>query len=81
MSTLKGGIRKLNQAPIYVKGFRLFDAVKAKGKEWYILGRRLKGSFVLRNLQGDTLEITPSKIQLIYRQNQFISNQFTVFLS
>jgi len=81
MSILKGGIRKLNQAPIYVKGFRLFDAVKAKGKEWYIHGRRLKGSFVLKNLQGDTLEITPSKIQLIYRQNQFISNQFAVFLS
>lgn len=81
MSILKGGIRKLNQAPIYVKGFRLFDAVKAKGKEWYIHGRRLKGSFALKNLQGDTLEITPSKIQLIYRQNQFISNQFTVFLS
>ncbi len=81
MSILKGGVRKRNQAPIYVKGYRLFDVVKAKGKEWYIHGRRLKGSFVLKNLQGDTLEIVPSKIQLMYRQNQFISNQFTAFLS
>lgn len=81
MSILKGGVRKLNQAPIYVKGYRLFDAVKAKDKEWYIHGRRLKGSFVLKNLQGDTLEIVPSKIQLMYRQNQFISNQFTALLS
>ena len=81
MSILKGGVRKLNQAPIYVKGYRLFDAVKAKGKEWYIHGRRLKGSFVLKNLQGDTLEITPSKIQLMYRQNQFISSQLTALLS
>lgn len=81
MSILKGGVRKLNQAPIYVKGYKLFDAVKAKGKKWYIHGRRLKGSFVLKNLQGDTLEITPSKIQLMYHQNQFISNQFTTLLS
>jgi len=53
----KGHVRKQNQAPYLVKGFRLFDIVKAKGKEWYIHGRRLKGAFALKNLQGDTLEM------------------------
>lgn len=77
MSILKGGVRRFNQAPIYVKGYRLFDVVKAKGREWYIHGRRLRGSFILKNLQGDILEIAPSKIQLMCHQNQFISNRFT----
>lgn len=81
MSILKDGVRKYNQAPKYVKGYRLFDAVKAKGKEWYIHGRRLKGSFVLKNIKGDTLEIAPSKISLMYRQNQFTCSQFTALLS
>ena len=53
---LKGGIRKRNQAPYLVKWFRLFDKVIAKNKEWYINGRRIKGAFVLKNLDGNTLK-------------------------
>ena len=69
---LKGGIHKHNQAPYEVKGFRLYDRVMAHGKEWYIHGRRLKGSFVLKTLAGDTLEIAPSKISRICSQAGFI---------
>ena len=69
---LKGSIRKRNQAPYLVKGFRLFDKVTAKGREWYINGRRLKGAFILKNLDGDTLEITPSKIRFVAQQHSFI---------
>lgn len=45
---LKGGIRKKNQAPREVKGFRLFDKVLYQGIECFVWGRRLTGSFLLR---------------------------------
>lgn len=50
---LKGGKRKLNQAPYLVKGFRLFDKVKYQGKEYFIFGRRSSGFFDIRDLQGN----------------------------
>lgn len=51
-SILKGGVRKNNQAPTYVKGFRLFDKVKYQGQECFVWGRRTTGSFLLRLLDG-----------------------------
>ena len=48
----KGGIRKRNQAPYLVKGFRLFDKVLYQGKEYFIFGRRAKGFFDIRTLDG-----------------------------
>lgn len=77
VNTCKGGIRKANQAPYIVKGFRLFDKVLAKGQEWYIHGRRAKGAFVLKNLKGDTLEIVPSKVKFIGTQRGFIIERRT----
>ena len=74
----KGGVRKLNKAPYLVKGFCLFDKVKAKGKEWYIHGRRLKGSFVLKTFQGEVLEIMPSKIRKLYSQHGHITERRAV---
>ena len=49
---LKGGIRKANQAPRYVKGFRLYDKVLYEGQECFVWGRRTSGSFLLRRLDG-----------------------------
>ena len=49
---LKGGIRKANQAPKYVFGFRLFDMVSYKGKPCFVFGRRSSGSFDIRTLEG-----------------------------
>lgn len=49
----------------------------AKGKEWYIHGRRLKGSFVLKTLAGNSLEIVPSKIQFFGTQRGFIVERRT----
>ena len=77
MTINKGGNRKLNQAPYIVKRFRLYDKVLAKGKEWYIHGRRLKGSFVLKTLAGNSLEIVPSKIQFLGTQRGFIVERRT----
>lgn len=68
----KGGVRKMNQAPYEVKGFKLFDKVLCQNKEWYINGRRIKGAFVLKNLKNKTLEISPSKIKLINYQKSYL---------
>ncbi len=48
----KGGYRKLNQAPKYVFGFRLFDKVAYDGKECFVFGRRTRGVFNIRLLNG-----------------------------
>ncbi len=70
---LKGSCRKRNQCEYIVKGYRLFDEVLAKGKKYYIKGRRIQGSFVLATLSGDKLEIVPSKIKFLYRNKGFIT--------
>lgn len=49
---LKGGIRKRNQAPYEVMGFRLYDKVRWKGKNCFIFGRRSTGRMDLRLLNG-----------------------------
>ena len=48
----KGGIRKRNQAPYLVKGYRLFDKVLYQGKECFIFGRRISGRMDVRLLDG-----------------------------
>lgn len=68
----KGGVRKSNQASFEVKGFRLFDKVRAKGREWYIHGRRVKGAFVLKDLCDNKLEIVPSKVKFVRHQNGYL---------
>lgn len=50
---LKGGLRKKNQAPRLVKGFRLFDKVYYNGEECFIFGRRASGSFDIRKFNGE----------------------------
>lgn len=75
MKFLKGSIRKKNRADYLVKGFRLFDAVKAQRTIWYINSRRTKGSFVLKTLSGEKLEIVPNKIQFIAIQRGFITEK------
>ena len=78
LTILKGGIRKKNQANYLVKGFRLFDVVKARGTHWYIHGRRTNGSFVLKTLSGEKLEIVPNKIRFIIQQRGFITERRAV---
>ena len=68
----KGGYRKRSQTTFEVKGFQLYDHVKSKGEQWYIHGRRTKGSFILKTLIGDTLEVVPSKIKLIHHQRSYL---------
>lgn len=75
---LKGGVRKRNQSAYIVKGFRLYDKVKTKGREWYIHGKRTNGAFVLKCLIGSRLEIVPSKIRFISQQHNFITERRTL---
>jgi N6-L-threonylcarbamoyladenine synthase len=49
---MKGGIRKRNQAPYEVKGFRLYDKVSWRNQECFIFGRRSTGRMDLRLLDG-----------------------------
>ena len=65
---LKGGKKKLNQAPKYVKGFQLFDKVRYDGKLYYIFGRRASGYFDIRTLNGDKVNngsVSYKKLNLI----------------
>lgn len=49
---LKGGVRKRNQAPHVVKGFRLFDLVRHENSVYYVFGRRKSGFMDIRTLAG-----------------------------
>lgn len=64
---LKGGVRKTNQAPYIVKGFRLWDKVLYNGQECFISGRRSSGYFALKKLDGAiiTNSISLKKLRLL----------------
>lgn len=75
LSILKGSVRKRNQAPYEVKGFRLFDKVLYKGEEAFIFGRRSSGSFDIRKLDGTRISagISYKKLRLIERRKTYLT--------
>ena len=78
MSILKGGVRKKNQAPIHVKGFKLFDLVEYKKQQYTVFGRRLSGFFDIRTLNGEKVNngsINCKKLKPLMRQIGFIIEQ------
>ena len=76
---LKGGIRKRNQAPYEVKGFRLFDKVLYKGQECFIFGRRSSGSFDIRLLDGTKLSagVNYKKLKLLEKRKSYLIERRT----
>ena len=50
--SLKGGVRKPNQSPREVFGFRLFDKVKYGQTVCFVYGRRASGAFDIRLIDG-----------------------------
>jgi N6-L-threonylcarbamoyladenine synthase len=64
-NTLKGGIRKLNQAPYLVHGFRLFDKIRYNGIECFIFGRRSTGYFDIRKVDGTVIHRSAKSKDLI----------------
>jgi hypothetical protein len=74
----KGGKKKLNQAPKYVKGFRLFDKVKYNGKLYYIFGRRSSGYFDVRTLSGEKINngsISYKKLSLVETSRNILTER------
>lgn len=73
-TTLKGGIRKNNQAPKYVKGFRLFDKVLFEGESCFIWGRRRSGSMLLRQLDGSKVKdgVGYKKLVLLEKSSNYL---------
>ena len=53
MKIQKGGVKRLNQSPFEVFGFRLFDRVKIDNKFYFIYGRRRAGRFNNRDINGE----------------------------
>ena len=76
-NTLKRGVRKRNQAPYLVKGFRLFDKVRYKGTECFIFGRRSSGFLDIRLLNGTRVSacVSYKKLQFVGVSGTFIFNQ------
>lgn len=71
---LKGGYRKLNQAPKYVFGYQLFDKVLYNNQECFIFGRRSSGSFDIRLLDGTKLSsgVSYKKLKLLEKRKQYL---------
>ena len=69
----KGGVRKRNQAPYLVKGFRLFDKVGYEGQACFIFGRRSSGYFDIRRLDGTKVHAGVS-----YKKLRFLETRYTM---
>ena len=71
---LKGGLRKPNQAPTYVKGYRLFDKVRYQGQECFVWGRRTSGSFLLRTISGKMTKdgVGYKRLTLLERSSNYL---------
>lgn len=75
---LKGGRKKLNQAPFLVKGFRLFDLVSYEGIPYYVFGRRVSGYFDIRKLDGTKANngsVSCKKLKLINTQKTILTER------
>lgn len=77
---IKGGKRKNNQLPYLVKGFRLWDKVLYNKEECFIQGRRARGCFQLKKLDGTLISagIACKKLKLIETGKHYIIERRTV---
>lgn len=74
---LKGGIKKRNQAPYEVMGFRLYDKVSWKGIKCFIFGRRSTGRMDLRLLDGTKVNASVGykNIRLLNKRGNYLVEQ------
>ena len=74
---LKGGVRKSNQAPKEVYGFRLFDRVLYNGQECFIFGRRTSGYFDIRLLDGTKVHpaVSYKKLKLLEHSRSILTER------
>ena len=75
-TVLKGGCRKANQAPREVFGFRLNDRVRYRGRDWFVHGRRVRGSFVLSDLRmTEKAEVSCRRIRLLHHVGTLLTER------
>ena len=81
-SILNGGIRKNNQAPREVHGYRLMDSVVYAERSCFVNGRRQSGYFSLSDISGNVLagSVNYKHLSLINHNNTSIMEK-TVFFS
>ena len=74
LTLLKGGVRKRNQAPYEMFGWRLFDKVRCNNDIGFIFGRRAIGFFDIRKLDGTKISagISHKKLQLLSRRKTYL---------
>lgn len=68
----KGGVRRRAQAEHSVRGFCLNDTVLYQKQRWFVQGRRAKGAFVLKHLDGTMIDKVPSKITFLWHNNSYL---------
>ena len=73
----KGGLRKANQAPKQVMGFRLFDKVRYGHTECFVYGRRSSGYFDIRKLSGERVHASVSykKLKLLSHSGSVLTER------
>lgn len=69
LTILKGGVRKNNQCPRKIFGFRLFDSVRYKDEICLVNSRRTSGSFSIRKPNGEKVSegVSYKQLKLISR--------------
>ena len=81
LTILKDGIRKRNQAPYLVKGYRLFDKVSYQNKEYFVFGRRKSGFFDIRTLSGEKVNkgsLSCKKLKFIATRTYYLTERRAV---
>ncbi|MBQ1741259.1 MAG: HNH endonuclease [Erysipelotrichaceae bacterium] len=76
----KDGLRKPNQAPYLVKGFRLWDKVLYNSEECFVQGRRSSGFFQLKKMDGTLISASVSykKLRLVETAKHYITERRVV---
>ena len=81
MTISKGGIRKANQCPTYVKGFKLFDKVRYKNDNYIIFARRLTGFFRIKHINKEYINngsVNCKLLKLLEHQSNYITEIINV---
>ena len=78
----KNGIRKRNQAPYIVRGFRLFDKVEVNNIECFIFARRMSGYMDVRKLDGTKINdsISYKKIKFVEPRRKYLIERRSVLI-
>lgn len=77
---IKGGIKKKNRLAGDVFGFGLFDTVGYQKKRYFVFGRRKRGEFDIRTLDGEKVNngsISYKKLKLIQKNNNILTERRT----